>query len=87
MSTSAATASRIKDIVTFRCPFQSVDRYGLVIGLNGTGDLRNSPFTEQSLQAMLDRMGVNVRSIRARTRNVAAVMVTAELPPCRKRVV
>ena len=55
--------------------------YGLVIGLNGTGDsLRNAPFTEQSLQSMLDRMGVNVRNSKARTRNVAAVMVTAELP-------
>ena len=55
--------------------------YGLVIGLNGTGDsLRNSPFTEQSLQSMLDRMGINVRNANARTRNVAAVIVTAELP-------
>ena len=55
--------------------------YGLVIGLNGTGDsLRNSPFTEQSLQSMLDRMGINVRNSKARTRNVAAVIVTAELP-------
>jgi flagellar P-ring protein precursor FlgI len=55
--------------------------YGLVIGLNGTGDsLRNSTFTEQSIQAMLDRMGINVRNSRPRTRNVAAVIVTAELP-------
>ena len=55
--------------------------YGLVIGLNGTGDsLRNAPFTEQSLQSMLDRMGINVRNAKARTRNVAAVIVTAELP-------
>ena len=55
--------------------------YGLVIGLNGTGDsLRNAPFTDQSLQSMLDRMGINVRNSKARTRNVAAVIVTAELP-------
>ncbi len=55
--------------------------YGLVIGLNGTGDsLRNSPFTEQSLQAMLDRMGVNIRKQNTRTKNAAAVIVTAELP-------
>ena len=55
--------------------------YGLVIGLNGTGDsLRNAPFTEQSLQSMLDRMGVNIRKTQSRTRNVAAVIVTAELP-------
>lgn len=75
--------SRIKDIVSVQGvrPNQLVG-YGLVIGLNGTGDsLRNAPFTEQSLQAMLDHMGINVRSARARTRNVAAVIVTAELPP------
>ena len=54
---------------------------GWCIGLNGTGDsLRNSPFTEQSLQSMLDRMGINVRNAKARTRNVAAVIVTADLP-------
>lgn len=56
--------------------------YGLVIGLNGTGDSgRNAPFTKQSVEAMLDRMGVNIRGAQARTRNVAAVMVLAELPP------
>jgi hypothetical protein len=56
--------------------------YGLVMGLQGTGDtMRNSQFTEQSLQSMLDRMGVNVRDIPLRTRNVAAVTVTADLPP------
>ncbi len=56
--------------------------YGLVTGLQGTGDtLRNAQFTEQSLQSMLDRMGINVRDARLRTRNVAAVMVTADLPP------
>ena len=56
--------------------------YGLVIGLKGTGDsLRNSPFTEQSLQSMLDSMGINVAERALRTRNVAAVIVTADLPP------
>ncbi|MCL4765798.1 MAG: flagellar basal body P-ring protein FlgI [Hyphomicrobiaceae bacterium] len=79
----AAAASRIKDIVSVQgVRANQLVGYGLVIGLNGTGDsLRNAPFTEQSLQAMLDRMGVNVRGARARTRNVAAVVVTAELPP------
>ena len=53
-----------------------------MLGLQGTGDtLRNSQFTEQSLQSMLDRMGVNVRDINLRTRNVAAVIITADLPP------
>lgn len=56
--------------------------YGLVVGLNGTGDsLRNSPFTRQSLEAMMEQMGVNIRDANANTKNVAAVMVTAELPP------
>ena len=55
--------------------------YGLVVGLNGTGDsLNNSPFTKQSLQAMLERLGVNTRGENMRTANVAAVMVTANLP-------
>ena len=55
--------------------------YGLVVGLQGTGDtLRNVPFTEQAIQAMLDRMGVNVRGTALRNRNVAAVIVTADLP-------
>jgi flagellar P-ring protein FlgI len=52
-----------------------------VVGLNGTGDtLNNIPFTKQSLQAMLERLGVNVRGAQMRTGNVAAVMVTANLP-------
>ena len=56
--------------------------YGLVVGLNGTGDsLKNSPFTEQSLIAMLERLGVNIRGQSLNTGNVAAVMVTATLPP------
>lgn len=56
--------------------------YGLVVGLNGTGDsLNNSPFTKQSLQSMLERLGVNTQGENVRTANVAAVMVTASLPP------
>lgn len=73
---------RIKDI-TFPQgvrEFQLIG-YGVVVGLQGTGDtLRNSPFTEQSLSSMLDRMGINTRNA-MRTRNLAAVMVTASLPP------
>ena len=74
--------TRIKDIVTVDgVRSNQLVGYGLVVGLNGTGDgLRNSPFTEQSLQSMLDRMGVNVRKVSPKTRNVAAVIVTAELP-------
>ena len=56
--------------------------YGLVMGLQGTGDqLRNVPFTQQSLTAMLERMGVNVADRTLMTRNTAAVMITATLPP------
>jgi flagellar P-ring protein precursor FlgI len=78
----AHAATRIKDIISVQgVRANQLVGYGLVIGLNGTGDsLRNSPFTEQSLQSMLDRMGINVRNSKARTRNVAAVIVTADLP-------
>lgn len=78
----AAAQTRIVDIVTVRgVRSNHLVGYGLVIGLNGTGDsLRESPFTQQSLQSMLDRMGVNVRNVPMRSRNVAAVMVMAELP-------
>ena len=56
--------------------------YGLVVGLKGTGDsLRNAPFTRQSLEAMLERLGVNTRDANLNTKNVAAVMVTAKLKP------
>ncbi len=55
--------------------------YGLVVGLQATGDtLRNSQFTQQSLSAMLERMGVNVNGLQMQTRNTAAVIVTATLP-------
>jgi flagellar P-ring protein FlgI len=55
--------------------------YGLVVGLQSTGDtLRNSQFTQQSLSAMLERMGVNVNGLQMQTRNTAAVVVTATLP-------
>jgi flagellar P-ring protein precursor FlgI len=76
-------ASRIKDITSVEGVRQNqLIGYGIVIGLNGTGDtLNNIPFTRQSLQAMLERLGVNIRGQTLRTGNVAAVMVTANLPP------
>ncbi|MCI4678825.1 flagellar basal body P-ring protein FlgI [Rhodoblastus acidophilus] len=79
----AEAAVRIKDITSVKgVRDNQLVGYGLVVGLQGTGDsLQNAPFTGQSLQAMLDRMGVNVRNVNLRTRNVAAVMVTADLPP------
>jgi flagellar P-ring protein FlgI len=80
--TSAAATSRIKDLANIEGVRQNqLIGYGLVVGLNGTGDtLNNIPFTKQSLQAMLERMGVNIRGATIRTGNVAAVMVTGNLP-------
>lgn len=78
----ANAVSRIKDIADFEGVRENqMIGYGLVVGLNGTGDsLNNSPFTRQSLQSMLERMGVNTVADELRTTNVAAVMVTANLP-------
>lgn len=78
-----AEASRIKDLIDVEGIRENqLVGYGLVVGLNGTGDtLNSSPFTRQSLQAMLERLGVNTRGATLRTKNVAAVMVTANLPP------
>jgi flagellar P-ring protein precursor FlgI len=79
----ARATSRIKDLANIEGVRQNqLVGYGLVVGLNGTGDtLNNIPFTKQSLQAMLERMGVNIRGATIRTGNVAAVMVTGNLPP------
>ncbi|MAB14627.1 MAG: flagellar biosynthesis protein FlgA [Parvibaculum sp.] len=79
----AQGASRIKDIVDVEgIRDNMLVGYGLVVGLNGTGDtLRNAPFTQQSLIGMLERLGVNTRGTALKTDNVAAVMVSANLPP------
>lgn len=76
-------STRIKDIVNIEGVRDNMlIGYGLVVGLNGTGDsLNNSPFTAQSIIGMLDRLGVNVRDDKLNTKNIAAVMVTATLPP------
>ncbi|MGB4057314.1 MAG: flagellar basal body P-ring protein FlgI [Alphaproteobacteria bacterium] len=78
-----AKTSRIKDIVNIEgVRDNQLVGYGLVVGLNGTGDsLNSSPFTKQSLMAMLERLGISVRDQNINTGNVAAVMVTANLPP------
>jgi flagellar P-ring protein precursor FlgI len=83
VSAPAAATSRIKDLANIEGVRQNqLIGYGLVVGLNGTGDtLNNIPFTKQSLQAMLERLGVNIRGATIRTGNVAAVMVTSNLPP------
>lgn len=74
---------RIKDLVTFDgVRANDLIGYGLVVGLNGTGDgIRNAPFTEEIMSNILERLGVNVTGEQFRPKNVAAVFVTAELPP------
>lgn len=78
----ALAKSRIKDIVSVEgVRNNQLVGYGIVVGLNGTGDsVRNSPMLKQSLEGMLERMGVNVRDANLNTKNAAAVMVTARLP-------
>lgn len=75
--------SRIKDIAQLQSARDNqLVGYGLVIGLQGSGDsLRNSPFTEQSIRAMLENLGIATEGGRSRAKNVAAVIVTANLPP------
>ena len=83
LSAPAQATSRIKDIVDIEGVRDNMlVGYGLVVGLNGTGDsLGGSPFTRESLIGMLERLGVNIRDTGLDTDNVAAVMVTATLPP------
>ncbi|MBM3618072.1 MAG: flagellar basal body P-ring protein FlgI [Alphaproteobacteria bacterium] len=82
-ASSAHAATRLKDVVNVEGVRDNMlIGYGLVVGLNGTGDkLQNTAFTEQSLSAFLERLGVNTRDANLKTRNVAAVTVTATLPP------
>ena len=81
----AMALSRIKDIAEFEGVRENqLVGYGLVVGLDGTGDdvKKKSPFTRESLIGMLERLGVKVNQANAdlETKNVAAVMVTANLP-------
>ena len=79
----ANAAARVKDIVTFEGVRENMLMgYGLVVGLNGTGDkLKDNDFTQQSLIAFLERQGVNTRGTELKSKNVAAVTITAKLPP------
>lgn len=81
-SMSYGTEVRIKDLVEYDgVRGNDLVGYGLVVGLNGTGDgLRNSPFTEEALANLLERLGINVAGEQFRPKNVAAVLVTANLP-------
>ena len=82
--TGASAATRIKEVATVQgVRSNSLAGYGLVVGLDGTGDQsQGAPFTAQSLVAMLQQMGVAVPAgVQLQAKNVAAVMVTATLPP------
>lgn len=74
---------RLKDLVEFDgVRGNDLIGYGLVVGLDGSGDgIRNAPFTEDMMANILERLGVNVTGEQFRPRNVAAVLVTATLPP------
>ncbi|MFS2324430.1 flagellar basal body P-ring protein FlgI [Brucella sp. H1_1004] len=78
-----SAVARLKDIATIQGVRENqLVGYGLVIGLNGTGDsLRNSPFTEQSMRAMLENLGINAPRNSTRSKNTAAVIVTANMVP------
>lgn len=80
---ASATPVRIKDLASFEgVRGNDLLGYGLVVGLDGTGDgIRNSPFTEEIMANILERLGVNISGEQFRPRNVAAVLVTATLPP------
>jgi flagellar P-ring protein precursor FlgI len=82
-ASSAHAASRVKDVAGFEGVRDNVlVGYGLVVGLKGTGDdLKKIGATKQSLLGMLERLGINTRDDRLETDNVAAVVVTATLPP------
>jgi flagellar P-ring protein precursor FlgI len=79
----AADAARIKDIASLQSGRDNqLIGYGLIVGLQGSGDsLRSSPFTEQSMRAMLQNLGISTQGGQSNAKNTAAVMVTANLPP------
>lgn len=79
---AGAPGSRLKELVTIEgVRSNQLVGYGVVVGLNGTGDRRQTIFSAQSLSNLLNRMGVTVPATALRVNNTAAVMVTAELPP------
>jgi flagellar P-ring protein FlgI len=79
---TAGATTRIKELVTIEgVRDNQLVGYGLVVGLAGTGDRRQTVFSAQSLTNMLERMGVNVPPTAIQVANTAAVMVTATFPP------
>ena len=85
-SVSTVQAARIKDIAAFDGVRENqLVGYGLIVGLNGSGDSDQTKFPVQSMVSMLERMGVTVNRNDVKVKNVAAVMVTATLPPFAKQ--
>ncbi|MGN6671563.1 MAG: flagellar basal body P-ring protein FlgI [Candidatus Nucleicultricaceae bacterium] len=84
LSSTGFSSHRVKDIVSFESVRDNqLVGYGIVVGLNGTGDdMKGSPNTQETLLSMLERLGVNVRDRQTdlKSKNAAAVMVTANLP-------
>ncbi len=82
-STQVQAQVKIKDIVDIEnVRGNDLVGYGLVIGLDGSGDtIRNSPYTEEALSNLLERLGVNIQGSDFRPNNIAAVIITATLPP------
>lgn len=80
--TQAALAARIKDLAAVKgIRSNQLVGYGLIVGLDGTGDKAGTEFTIQSLVNMMEQMGVHVSANQVKVKNVAAVMVTAKMPP------
>ncbi|NVM56561.1 MAG: flagellar basal body P-ring protein FlgI [Desulfobacterales bacterium] len=76
------SAARIKELASIKgIRNNQLFGYGLVVGLNGTGDKSGTDFTVQSLANMIERMGIHVDKENISVKNVAGVMVTADVPP------
>jgi len=79
---AATAATRLKELVTLEgVRDNQLMGYGLVVGLNGTGDRRQTVFSAQSLTNLLERMGISVTATAIQVKNTASVMVTGTLPP------
>src|ERR1700743_3653655 len=79
---TANAATRLKELITIEgVRDNQLMGYGLVVGLNGTGDSRQTIFSGQSLTNMLNRMGLTISATDIQVKNTAGVMVTATLPP------
>ncbi|MBF0572822.1 MAG: flagellar basal body P-ring protein FlgI [Desulfamplus sp.] len=82
LNISPVDAARIKDIAAIKgIRTNQLIGYGLVIGLDGTGDKSGTDFTTQGLANMMERMGISVDKNSLKVKNIAAVMVTANIPP------